>query len=98
MQILDYKAVKQVACREHQASNILLMERRYESVLLRPPTADVRRFLSPQAYTILANQYPDFEDIHTRHNINQIHNILHNEILLFKQDANAIMHEMFEIK
>lgn len=28
----------------------------------------------------------------------QIHNILHNEILLFKQDANAIVHEILEIK
>jgi DnaJ-class molecular chaperone len=26
----------------------------------------------------------NFEEIHTRHNIQQIHNILHNEILLFK--------------
>jgi len=36
--------------------------------------------------------------VHTRHNFYEIQNILHNEILLFKQDANAILKEMQQMK
>ena len=36
--------------------------------------------------------------VHTRHNFYWIQDILHNEILLFKQDANAILVEMQEVK
>ena len=36
LQILDYSSVKQITQREHQASNILLMERRYETALMKP--------------------------------------------------------------
>jgi len=36
--------------------------------------------------------------VHTRHNFFEIQNILHNEILLFKQDANAILKEMQQVK
>ena len=34
----------------------------------------------------------------SRHNFFEIQNILHNEILLFKQDANAILKEMQQVK
>ena len=36
--------------------------------------------------------------VHTRHNFYWIQDILHNEILLFKQDANAILIEMQQVK
>lgn len=34
----------------------------------------------------------------SRHNFFEIQNILHNEILLFKQDANAMLNEMQQVK
>ena len=74
------------------------MERRYESALLKPRIPDIKSLLSAEAQGILMNQYPNFADIHTRHDMSQIHNILHNEILLFKQDANAIVKEMSTVK
>ena len=40
----------------------------------------------------------DVGQVHTRHNFFEIQNILHNEILLFKQDANAILKEMQQVK
>lgn len=40
----------------------------------------------------------DVVQVHTRHNFFEIQNILHNEILLFKQDANAILKEMQQVK
>jgi DNA polymerase sigma len=36
--------------------------------------------------------------VHTRHNFYWIQDILHNEILLFKQDANSILIEMQQVK
>jgi DNA polymerase sigma len=34
----------------------------------------------------------------SRHNFYWIQDVLHNEVLLFKQDANAIMNEMQQVK
>lgn len=54
MQVLNYTAVKQIVTREHQASNILLMERRYEAPLMRSIYHDVKRYLSNPALQILS--------------------------------------------
>lgn len=53
LQILDYNSVKQITQREHQASNILLMERRYESALMKPQRAEIKNLVSVEAHNIL---------------------------------------------
>ena len=75
---------------EHQASNILEMERRYESPLKQAVQAYQNgRYQSTRNMQLGINIAE-----HTRHNFYEIQNILHNEILLFKVDANSMVKEM----
>ena len=46
-----------------------MMERRYESALIKPQRADVKNLVSVEAHNILMQQYPNFADISTRHDM-----------------------------
>jgi hypothetical protein len=76
----------------NQSSNILEMEKRYEPMLNNfNNQIKLALPLDPKmGQQLLASS--------SRHNFYEIQNILHNEILLFKQDANAMLKEMQEVK
>jgi non-canonical poly(A) RNA polymerase PAPD5/7 len=77
----------------NQAANVLEMEKRYEPILNNFNNKVTLALSQGQAIGIdasMGNMMPSS----SRHNFFEIQNILHNEILLFKQDANAMLEEM----
>lgn len=96
---LDYDAVTSILQCKNQASNILQMEHRYESPLIMHQMKEFMKTAKDQRdqsfYVI--NQFKNkIEELNTRSSIYQIYNRLHNEILLFKQEVNAINEELIE--
>ncbi len=45
--------MKKIIQKEHQASNILLMEKRYEIPMIKPQIPDIKKLLSAHAYALL---------------------------------------------
>jgi len=89
----------------NQVSNILEMERRYGAPLAmlhnsnaQQPNAGHFMHQNSLAMNQAMGQQKQNQTPRCRFNFYEIQSTLHNEILLFKQDANAMMKEMQQVK